>query len=64
MNYTADPVAGFHAEGEHVPKPQYWGFIKPWIILSNKEYLLVLLENSNLFSMKNVQYNSENTEKS
>ena len=23
VNYTADPVAGFHAEGEHVPKPQY-----------------------------------------
>jgi len=23
VNYTADPVAGFHAEGDHVPKPQY-----------------------------------------
>ncbi len=23
VNYTADPVAGFHAEGEGVPKPQY-----------------------------------------
>jgi len=23
VNYTADPVKGFHAEGEHVPKPQY-----------------------------------------
>merc|ERR1712126_525732 len=23
VNHTADPVAGFHAEGEHVPKPQY-----------------------------------------
>ena len=23
VNYTADPVTGFHAEGEHVPKPQY-----------------------------------------
>jgi hypothetical protein len=23
VNYTADPEAGFHAEGEHVPKPQY-----------------------------------------
>jgi hypothetical protein len=23
VNYTADPVAGFHADGEGVPKPQY-----------------------------------------
>ena len=23
VNYTADPYKGFHAEGEHVPKPQY-----------------------------------------
>ena len=23
VNYTADPVKGFHAEGDHVPKPQY-----------------------------------------
>jgi len=23
VNYTADPHSGFHAEGEHVPKPQY-----------------------------------------
>jgi hypothetical protein len=23
VNYTADPQNGFHADGEHVPKPQY-----------------------------------------
>merc|ERR1711892_754701 len=23
VNYSADPEGGFHAEGEHVPKPQY-----------------------------------------
>ena len=23
VNYTADPHTGFHAEGEHVPRPQY-----------------------------------------
>ena len=23
VNYTADPYKGFHAEGEHVPQPQY-----------------------------------------
>lgn len=23
VNYTADPYGGFHAEGEHVPQPQY-----------------------------------------
>jgi len=23
VNYTADPVGGFNAEGEHVPKPEY-----------------------------------------
>jgi len=23
VNYTADPYAGFHAEGDHVPKPGY-----------------------------------------
>ena len=23
VNYSADPQTGFHAEGEHVPKPQY-----------------------------------------
>jgi len=23
VNYTADPVDGYHAEGEHVPKPNY-----------------------------------------
>ncbi|XP_023341273.1 uncharacterized protein LOC111711216 [Eurytemora carolleeae] len=23
VNYTADPEAGFHAEGDHVPKPEY-----------------------------------------
>lgn len=23
VNYTADPQTGFHADGEHVPKPQY-----------------------------------------
>jgi len=23
VNYTADPKTGFHAEGEHVPKPAY-----------------------------------------
>ena len=22
-SYTADPVLGFHAEGDHVPQPQY-----------------------------------------
>ena len=23
VSYTADPHTGFHAEGEHVPRPQY-----------------------------------------
>jgi hypothetical protein len=23
VNYSADPVGGFHAQGDHVPKPQY-----------------------------------------
>jgi len=23
INYTADPYTGFHAEGEHVPRPEY-----------------------------------------
>ena len=23
VSYTADPQTGFHAEGEHVPRPQY-----------------------------------------
>ena len=23
VNYSADPHGGFHAEGEHVPKPEY-----------------------------------------